>query len=67
MFKLCIKLCFLRSYLATSVSVFIVLLSFLAALWLIKPGELSILELRQPGAWLPVRTDEMLTFEKWKE
>lgn len=40
---------------------------FLAALWLIKPGELSILELRQPGAWLPVRMDEMLTFEKWKE
>lgn len=34
---------------------------------LIKSGELSTLDLDQPGVWVPVHMDEMLTFEKQEE
>lgn len=44
--------------------IFFVYSSCFAGLYLIKPGELYILELHQPEAWLLALTDGMLTFEQ---
>lgn len=50
-------------YLLCVTDVLVELSSFFAALCLIKPGELYILDLLRPEAWPPALTAEMLMFE----